>query len=290
MANMNLKDALDRALRTTKQYIDQNGFSGDYNDLENRPCYMVEIPDAPNGIYQVPFMASWIPEEDWYIFPTVSHPDNTDLNIVNRDMVRISYSVPDLSLFENIEVYHDDFGWAKSGDCIVSLGDGYTLEDYKYAENVYLFNDTVVDADTSTITKYLPCAMIVLEETIITGSDRSTTFPPGVYLHCGSDSDARMGTITGAGVKKLNEEMIPSSFAKKDEVVMKKDVVHDEIYKVSEQYDDFRNNNNPPSMSTMIQFIDYKTANSGPSIQMISQEDYDALGDNIDPGTLYIIG
>ena len=43
MANMNLKDALNKALRTTKQYIDkaieENGFSGDYNDLENRPCY-----------------------------------------------------------------------------------------------------------------------------------------------------------------------------------------------------------------------------------------------------------
>ena len=43
MANMNLKDALNKALKTTKQYIDkaieENGFSGDYNDLENRPCY-----------------------------------------------------------------------------------------------------------------------------------------------------------------------------------------------------------------------------------------------------------
>ena len=41
MANMNLKDALNKALKTTKQYIDkaieENGFSGDYNDLENKP-------------------------------------------------------------------------------------------------------------------------------------------------------------------------------------------------------------------------------------------------------------
>ena len=43
MANMNLKDALDRALRTTKQYVDnhvsESVFSGDYNDLINKPCY-----------------------------------------------------------------------------------------------------------------------------------------------------------------------------------------------------------------------------------------------------------
>jgi hypothetical protein len=41
---MNLKDALNKALRTTKQYVDktieENTFSGDYNDLTNRPCYM----------------------------------------------------------------------------------------------------------------------------------------------------------------------------------------------------------------------------------------------------------
>ena len=43
MANMNFEDALELALQTTKKYIDDkieiNGFSGDYNDLANRPCY-----------------------------------------------------------------------------------------------------------------------------------------------------------------------------------------------------------------------------------------------------------
>ena len=54
MANMNLKDALNKALRTTKQYIDkaieEKGFSGDYNDLENRPCYedKGDIPEYLN--------------------------------------------------------------------------------------------------------------------------------------------------------------------------------------------------------------------------------------------------
>jgi hypothetical protein len=271
-------------------------FSGDYNDLENRPCYMIDdIPDAWDGMYRLPFSTWGIPEEDWYFFPTVSNPENPNVDISYRDMVRVSYTVPDLSLFENIEVYHDNHGYPKSGRCIANLNEYDTLEEYKYVENVYLFNDTKANPNTGLITDYLPCAMIVLEETIISGKDYddtniSTTFPPGIYLHCGSDTGAKMGTITGVGIKKLHEEMIPSSFAKKDEVVMRNDVVHEGIYKVSEQYYDFRYNNNPPSMSTMIQFIDYKTANSGPSIQMISQEDYDALGDNIDPGTLYIIG
>ena len=39
MANLNLKEALRRALETTKNYVDENNFSRDYNDLENRPCY-----------------------------------------------------------------------------------------------------------------------------------------------------------------------------------------------------------------------------------------------------------
>ena len=41
MANMNLKDALERSLLATKEYIDKNKFSGDYNDLENKPCYEI---------------------------------------------------------------------------------------------------------------------------------------------------------------------------------------------------------------------------------------------------------
>jgi hypothetical protein len=39
MANMNLKDALERSLLATKEYIDKNKFSGDYNDLKNRPSH-----------------------------------------------------------------------------------------------------------------------------------------------------------------------------------------------------------------------------------------------------------
>lgn len=43
MAKMNFKDALNKSLQVTKQYIDEqiveNAFSGDYNDLENKPYY-----------------------------------------------------------------------------------------------------------------------------------------------------------------------------------------------------------------------------------------------------------
>ena len=39
MAKMNFKDALNKSLQATKKYVDENKFSGDYNDLENRPCY-----------------------------------------------------------------------------------------------------------------------------------------------------------------------------------------------------------------------------------------------------------
>lgn len=36
--------------------------------------------------------------------------------------------------------------------------------------------------------------------------------------------------------------------------------------------------------------IDDAMANAGPNIVMLSQAEYDALGDNIDSETLYIIG
>ena len=63
------------------------------------------------------------------------------------------------------------------------------------------------------------------------------------------------------------------------------------LFTYDNDYDYYRNSTTRvPSLKTMISAIEYKTANSGPSIQMISQEDYDALGDNIDPETLYIIG
>ena len=54
MAKMNFKDALNKSLQVTKQYVDdqiaEKGFSGDYNDLENRPCYEDEgdIPEYLN--------------------------------------------------------------------------------------------------------------------------------------------------------------------------------------------------------------------------------------------------
>lgn len=40
MAKIDIVDALDRLSSATKTYIDETNFSGDYNDLENKP----EIP------------------------------------------------------------------------------------------------------------------------------------------------------------------------------------------------------------------------------------------------------
>ena len=54
MAKMNFKDALNKSLQATKKYVDdqitEKGFSGDYNDLENRPCYedKGDIPEYLN--------------------------------------------------------------------------------------------------------------------------------------------------------------------------------------------------------------------------------------------------
>ena len=42
MSNLTIKDALLKTAQATKKYVDDNIFSGDYNDLENKPFYTTE--------------------------------------------------------------------------------------------------------------------------------------------------------------------------------------------------------------------------------------------------------
>jgi hypothetical protein len=80
---MNLKDALNKALRATKQYVDkaieENAFSGDYNDLENRPISL--------DSYEI---ATFSKEEIYTNFE----------NTYNEFGQRISFHAIDMSLFD----------------------------------------------------------------------------------------------------------------------------------------------------------------------------------------------
>ena len=117
MANMNLKDALNKALKTTKQYIDkaieENGFSGDYNDLENRPCYdernydVIECPEIFDGdisdriVVDTVASAAISNEED--------NVSAKGLAVVPR-YVKISDIAPDLGIpMDNPETFMETF-------------------------------------------------------------------------------------------------------------------------------------------------------------------------------------
>ena len=95
-----------------------------------------------------------------------------------------------------------------------------------------------------------------------------------------------------------------NKFAKLLKSNIKSDLLGDKKlrYMTQAQYDlltdDEKNDENIIYNITDADIPDYVTqeefntaiANAGPKIVMLSQAEYDALGNNIDPGTLYIIG
>lgn len=146
MANMNFEDALELALQTTKKYIDDkieiNGFSGDYNDLANRPCYddreFSEVELTFDGVLEGKETARLI----HYNFPqSISDPTVVNMfvttgEIENCTLVRLS----------NKPVTYDEF-YTITYLCMVFNSDryeiDYTDEDmksliFKYDEKVSL--------------------------------------------------------------------------------------------------------------------------------------------------------
>lgn len=103
--------------------------------------------------------------------------------------------------------------------------------------------------------------------------------------------------------KFVNGTML-SDFAKKMKNNIKTDLLDGKKLKYVTQAeydaltDDKKNDENIIYNITDADIPDYVTqeelntaiANAGPSIVMLNQAEYDALGNNINPGTLYIIG
>ena len=127
MANMNFEDALELALQTTKKYIDDkieiNGFSGDYNDLANRPCYddreFSEVELTFDGVLEGKETARLI---NYNIPQSISDPTVVNMfvttgEIENCTLVRLS----------NKPVTYDEL-YTTTYLCMVHDGDRYELD------------------------------------------------------------------------------------------------------------------------------------------------------------------
>ena len=281
----------------TKKYVDdqitENGFSGDYNDLENRPCY--ETPGINTEI-RGPWHPGFINDEDRFEFPSMVNEYGQELR--SEEMIRCYSGEVDLSWFEWSVVVMDIPRYGMSnGYVLIDFGEDSKLnylnwDDYKLVDNVYTFDKYVYVSGTSELRYRYVCAMIVLQETTLTGTSKSVTYPPGVYITHATDTDGGTGRIEKVGIKPLSAELLPGDFTSlKNDAVLKSRDIMTELFDDNNDYDYYRNTTTRvPSLKTMISAIEYKTANLGPSIIMLSQAAYNDLGDNIDPNTLYIIG
>lgn len=106
MAKMNFKDALNKSLQVTKQYIDEqiveNKFSGDYNDLENRPCYDDRVFEEVDLVYDGSLEGK----------TTVAANENMTLVKISDDFMssaELVESLQVLTLYHNGEEYDLDF-------------------------------------------------------------------------------------------------------------------------------------------------------------------------------------
>lgn len=219
MANMNFEDALELALQTTKQYIDnktENEFSGDYNDLTNRPCYddreysEVELTfdGTLDGKETAQFMYYNIPES--INDPTIVRLFSTEI-IEDCTLIRLS-SKP--VTYE--ELYTTTYLCIAYGDSRVELD--YTDDDMKSL--IIKCNEKVSMLAASGIFGYGVFA--INEETdmadafgdLYIKADR--TLSPGIWILRDIQADAyaypeiiRYTEISSGELKKLDPKFIP---------------------------------------------------------------------------------
>ena len=84
MAKITIKNALEKSLLATKEYIDKNKFSGDYSDLENQPINSLPVHsyNSNNSIIFVEVMN--LEKYKWYkLDPKDSKVSNSRLNLAH---------------------------------------------------------------------------------------------------------------------------------------------------------------------------------------------------------------
>lgn len=117
MAKMNFKDALNKSLQTTKKYVDdqivENKFSGDYNDLENRPCYDDRIlitsftsEEADNTILSGGDTAETFMVVD-KVFPKIDPEKEYIVKLNGKEFTSYAMYVDNVNTFEDMPGYRN---------------------------------------------------------------------------------------------------------------------------------------------------------------------------------------
>lgn len=185
MAKMNFKEALNKSLQTTKKYVDdqivKNKFSGDYNDLENRPVY----------------------EDNIITKYTFDGNSEGKLLTSNTLFVKISDDTPTFEecLASGVVVVHDDSTGEiiktvkelKEEDCAFSWAvgdDGNCIHIEVLNSHIYIVNKAGLDENKTNYTEFPEKGIYF------------SIYEFGQYI-------SEFSMITGTEIKQLDEKFIP---------------------------------------------------------------------------------
>lgn len=188
--NMNLRDALNKALLTTKEYIDRNEFSKDYNDLENKPFYDTRVFE--NFTFDLGAIDT-TGKEILYIYSST------------MEIYDCYVRVQDASYIEHII----DNG-------TVSLGGFLTMS---VTDTLYEYNDQIKEFNNCAV-------LLVSEDSTFEGVQLSS----GVWMNIGmSSTEGTLETPTGEGELVLSYEAFDGELKTLDNVFLDEDFLNEKI-------------------------------------------------------------
>jgi hypothetical protein len=267
MANMNFEDALELALQTTKKYIDDkieiNGFSGDYNDLANRPCYddreFSEVELTFDGVLEGKETAQLM----YYNFPqSISDPTVVNMFVTTEilegfTLVRLSSkpvtyeelcTTTHLNIVSGNNHYEFDYSDIDIKDYIVKHNESVSTLTCPFYSNASLFSNSnmtklenendIVKAALISSDIYIKNIYAINEETdlkdvfgeLYVKADR--VLSPGIWMQYFALGDneieytesIRYKEISSGELKKLDPKFIPNEIYKLLEPLSEDDI------------------------------------------------------------------
>ena len=198
-AELSFEDIVDVPDFATKEYVDQHGFSGDYNDLTNRPCYE-ESSRAKrysyNSLTDTNLERLDIYEQDGIINALLKiSDDNVSFEEVNGKT--IIYDGVKKTINESNVTFID----SSSPNSSILSGSCFSFNN----EMLIFVNDPVVFSHS------FPSGV--------------NSYPTGIWLSAKIDSDGNVSAtpfileyISENIVKQLDEKFIPDTIARKSDV------------------------------------------------------------------------
>lgn len=194
MAKMNFKDALNKSLQATKKYVDdqitENKFSGDYNDLENRPCY------EDNVIKHYSYIGN----------------DGTEKELVPGNLINLAS--PLIKITEDVPTYDammNDLIYEESVD-----GEYYQLNIKDMIESGEYSMYDIIDIhenETGKIACIFASVVIVFNDGYISDKfvlDQPIAYEKGIYLVYIDDDTRHIDIhVPIPTIKQLDEKFIP---------------------------------------------------------------------------------